>query len=150
MDKSFTKEELYGALLKLKPGKSPGIDGLPMEFYVTFWDVIGNEFFQLVNSCQKDMLMSKSMQTAILTLLYKKGEKTNLNNWRPISLLCADYKIIAKALSIRLKNLLHILISSDQTCSVPNRNIFSNLRLTRDVMKYARDKGIQAVLVNLD
>ena len=43
-----------------------------------------------------------------------------------------------------------MLISSDQTCCVPNRNIYSNLRLTRDVMRYARDKGIQAVLINLD
>ena len=150
LDKDFSKEELFSALLKLKAKKSPGIDGLPMEFYVIFWPIIGDEFTELVKSCQSDLVMSKSMQTAVLALLYKKGDKKDLNNWRPISLLCADYKIIAKALSMRLQKLLHVLVSPDQTCGIPSRNIYSNLRLTRDVMRYARDKGIQAILVNLD
>ena len=90
------------------------------------------------------------MRTAILTLLFKKRDRKELSNWRPISLLCADYKIIATALARRLKVLLHVLISPVETCCIPNRNIFANLRLTKDIMIYAREINIQAVLLNLD
>ena len=142
--------ELFKALLKMKPGKSPGIDGLPMEFYMVFWPEIKDEFLELVNECHDKLIMSKTMRTAVLSLLFKKGDKKLLKNWRPVSLLCVDYKIIAAALSLRLKCALRFLISTDQTCSIPGRTILSNLRLTRDIMSYARNKKLEGVILNLD
>ena len=142
--------ELFKALLKMKPGKSPGIDGLPMEFYMVFWPEIKDEFLELVNECHDKLIMSKTMRTAVLSLLFKKGDKKLLKNWRPVSLLCVDYKIIAAALSLRLKCALRFLISTDQTCSIPGRTILSNLRLTRDIMSYARNEKLEGVVLNLD
>jgi hypothetical protein len=49
----------------------------------------------------------------VRTLLFKKGEKTDLKNYRPLSLLCTDYKIIAKALANRTKSILSTLIHDD-------------------------------------
>ena len=51
--------------------------------------------------------------------------KKNFKNWRPISLLCSDYKILTKILSNRLKPVLEHSISIEQTCGIPNRSIFS-------------------------
>ena len=150
LDRVFTKEELFRALMKLKLGKSPGIDGLPVEFYILFWPTIQDDFLEVVSTSYNNALLSKSMRTAILTLIFKKGDKKQLKNWRPISLLCADYKIIASALAQRLKQLLVNLTSPDQTCGVPKRSISSNLRLTRDIIKYTKDKNIEAVILNLD
>ena len=48
--------------------------------------------------------------------------KLNLNNWRPNSLLNIDYKIVTKCLANRLRNVLHVIINPDQTCSVPGRS----------------------------
>ena len=150
LDKPLLQTELFKALTKMKPGKSPGIDGLPMEFYMVFWPEIKDDFYELVRECHEQMLMSKTMRTAIISLLFKKGNKKLLQNWRPVSLLCVDYKIIAAALSIRLKHKLRYLISHDQTCSIPTRSILSNLRLTRDIMSYARNKNLEGVILNLD
>ena len=58
----------------------------------------------------------------------------DLSNWRPISLLCVDYKILAKVLSIRLKNILPEIIEDDQTCGIINRSIFQNLLQVRDII----------------
>ena len=47
-----------------------------------------------------------------------------LKYWRPISLLCTDYKILTKILANRLKQVLPDIISQEQNCSIPDRTIF--------------------------
>ena len=49
----------------------------------------------------------------------KKGDRKNLKNWRPISLLNVDYKICSKVLSLRLSKVLEFIVDPEQTCSVP-------------------------------
>jgi len=85
-----------------------------------------------------------------LKLLYKKAERDNLANWRPISLLCTDYKIITKTLANRLQLVLHEIICEDQTCGIPTRSIFSNLRLYRNIIAHAQEKRLKAFLISLD
>lgn len=76
------------------------------------------------------------MRQSITRLLYKKDDKRDLKNWRPISLLNVDYKICSKALAIRLSKVLSTITHPDQTCSVPGQSIFDNLILLRDVLDY--------------
>ena len=94
--------------------------------------------------------MTKTQQEAVLKLLYKKDEKDDLKNWRPISLLCADYKIITKTLANRLKIALNDIISQDQTCGIPGRSIFSTLSLYRNIISHANQKHIQGYIIALD
>ncbi len=146
----FTKEELHAALSSMKSCKSPGNDGLPMEFYVSFWDIIGNDFTDLVNFFLQDGYLSESMRLAIISLIFKSGDKLECKNWRPISLLNVDYKIIAKAMANRLKILLPFVTNPDQTCSVPDRSIFDNLYLVRDAFEYMKQKELSCGVLKLD
>ena len=73
-----------------------------------------------------------------------------VKNWRPISLLCSDYKILTKALSIRLRSIISTIIHEDQTCSIPNRQIFDNIHLLRDSIFYANDTDTPLGIVALD
>ena len=59
---------------------------------------------------------------------YKRGDRLEMKNWRPITLLCVDYKIVAKAIANRLLQVLQFLIHTDQSCSVPGRNPTHNER----------------------
>ena len=72
----------------------------------------------------------------MISLIYKGGEKSNLKNWRPISLLCSDYKILAKILTNRLKNILPEVISKEQTGGIIGRKITQNLMSYRNVIEY--------------
>ena len=75
-----------------------------MEFYLTFWPIIRNDFKELINHIffEKSKL-PESMKTAIISMIPKKDPNdTDIAKWRPISLLCVDYKIITKALTNRL------------------------------------------------
>ena len=73
-----------------------------------------------------------------------------LKNWRPISLLNVDYKILSKALTTRLSRVLSSIIREDQTCSIPGRTIFDNLALFRDTLDYISVTDETGILVNLD
>ncbi|CDQ99049.1 unnamed protein product, partial [Oncorhynchus mykiss] len=63
------------------------------------------------------------MVVGVLSLLYKKGEVTDLSNWRPLTMLCVDYKLLAKVLADRLRTALPYVVHEDQTCGVEGRSI---------------------------
>ena len=63
------------------------------------------------------MLISTSQRQAIIKLIEKKiRDKRFIKNWRPVSLLNIDSKIISEALSEKLKEVLPDLISSQHKC----------------------------------
>ena len=83
-------------------------------------------------------------------VIFKKGDRKNLKNWRPISLLNVDYKICSKVLSLRLSKVLEFIVDPDQTCSVPGRKITSNLHILRDVLDYIDRTNETGILISLD
>lgn len=64
---------------------------------------------------------------AVLSLLPKKGDVGPFTNWRPVALLCSDYKIFSKCLANRLKLVLDSVFRNDQTYCIPGRSIIDNL-----------------------
>ena len=108
--------------------KSPGKDGIPIEFYLTFWPILNKEFNKLHILCKKKL--PDSMKTAIISMIPKKDPNgTDIAKWRSISLLCVDYKIIAKTLTNRLLPTLEEIISIEQSAAVPNRTRYNNFLL---------------------
>lgn len=63
------------------------------------------------------------MGLSIITLLFKKGERTQIGNYRPISLLNSDYKILAKILANRLKRVIGTVVNVNQAYGIPGRDI---------------------------
>lgn len=98
----ITFEEAAAAVKQMADDKSPGSDGLPAEFYKMYFQTVGPSFIQAINSGIREL--SPSQRFGYITLLCKNEEKSSdLNNWRPISLLNTDYKILSKTLCNRLK-----------------------------------------------
>ena len=106
--------ECFAPMQQSKSGKSPGMDGLPLEFYRTFWRVLEEDFVLVANEILQFGRHSGSQQKGVIRLFYKRGDCRDLANWHPISLLNADYKIITndKALANRLKLVLPNIIHS--------------------------------------
>ena len=84
-------------------------------------------------------------------MIPKQTEKLkSLKYWRPIFLLCTDYKILTKILASRLKQVLPDIISKEQNCSVLQQTIFNNLLLIRDLIKYQKEKTNKFYLLQVD
>ena len=135
-ESEFFDGECLAALKTLRNGKTPGSDGLPKEFYLCFWDILKDDFVEMLNHSLADGRMPDSLRQAIITLLFKKDDPELLKNWRPISLLNVDYKILTKVLVNRLKPLMSTVVHSDQCCSVPGRSSDDNETISRDITDY--------------
>lgn len=71
----------------------------------------------------------------VITLMPKKDRNLLLlKNWRSLTLLNVDYKIVAKALANRIKKVLPLIIDDDQTGFMSGRSIYSNIRKSMEVM----------------
>ncbi|CAM2104908.1 unnamed protein product [Caretta caretta] len=90
------------------------------------------------------------VQASRARLLPKKGDLRDLRNWCPVSLLSMDYKVAAKAISLRLGSVLVDVIHPDQTYTVPHRIIFDNLYLVRDLLELECREGLSFALLSLD
>ena len=150
-DNDISIKECHDALLTFKFNKSPGNDGLTSEFYKSFWETISNDLIQCINDIKKFGSLTHSKKQAVITLIEKKGkDRLFLKNWRPISLLNVDYKIITKVLAIRLKQVLPEIIHSDQTAYIKDRNITDTLRKLIDIIDYTKANYIQGILIAVD
>ncbi len=76
--------ELHKAVQSMESGRVPGIDGIPVDFYKCFWEEIGEDLLEVLNGSLDEGLLPLSCRRAVLTLLPKKGDLTDIKNWRPV------------------------------------------------------------------
>ena len=143
-------DECFAALQGMENNKTPGLDGLPKEFYVRFWSVLGHELVDVLNFCYQSGVLSVSQRRGVISLVHKKGPRYLCKNWRPISLLCTDFKIASRSIARRLRSVIASVISPDQTCSVPDRFIGENVRLLSDSIDYANSTNTPLALLSFD
>jgi exonuclease III len=148
----ITGEEVWLALKDMKNNKSPGPDGLPAEFYKSFFPIIGPTFVKLLNNLiDSNDVLTESQRLSYITLLCKdKNKAEDLSSWRPISLLNTDYKILSKVILNRIKKVAGEIIHPNQTCAIPGRNLNDNLHLLRNVTDYSNDHNFNLFLVTFD
>ena len=149
INKEVELSECKRVLNSVECNKSPGIDGLPYEFYQTFWDLIKNEFIRVIAIMKNTLVLSESQNLAVITLQPKDGDTKKLVNWRPISLMCCDYKILSKIIANRLRFIIPDAISEEQFCC-PGRTIVDNNILLRDVIYYSNEQNLQGAVLSLD
>ena len=100
-----------------------------------FWEEIGDDVVQSINSAFDKGELSICQKRGIITLLPKKDKPTDvLNNLRPVTLLNVDYKIATKVIANRLAKVLPDITCLNQTGYVKNRYIGENVRLIADII----------------
>lgn len=146
----LSQDECFTALQGMAHNKAPGSDGLPMEFYVKFWHVLGADLVLTLNSSFSTGSLSLSQRRGLITLSFKKRDCLDPKNWRPIMLLNVDYKIASRALAGRLRQVIHAVVVPDHSCGVPGRYIGENVAFLRDVVHFAPSSDVPAAILSLD
>ena len=150
-EKELSESEILKSVKSMKNGKSPGTCGLTSEWYKFFWVDIKDLLTASINFNLSRGILSLEQRRGILTLIPKKDkDRLYLKNWRPLTLLNTDYKIIAKSLSNRLTKILPFIIEDDQTGYVSGRFIGCNIRLIEDILSHTTKLNIAGILLTID
>jgi hypothetical protein len=142
--------ELQTALGEMCMEKSPGPDGVVLEFYREFWKLIGPEFLEIIKTSIHNGRLPPGVTTGMLALLHKGGLRTALSNWRSITLLNLSYKIYTKALQLCLQPVLMEIVSWEQSAFLPLRFILDNILLTQETIAWAEQSGQDLLFLKLD
>ena len=150
-DNPITIEECSKALKLLPNNKSPGSDGFTTNFYKFFWKDLKDLLFESYQSSFETKQLTTFQRMGILNLLPKKDKDLRyLANWRPVSLLNTDYKILTKLLALRLQKVIPVIINSDQVGYIKKRYIGENVRIISDILQYADLENIEAYITQID
>ena len=112
----ITSEECQKVLKTFPSAKTPGNDGIPIEFYNAFWPLHSDILIDSFNEAFMKKGMSPSQRQAVITLIEKQDkDRKFLENWRPISLTNVGAKIASKVVATRIVKVLPEIIHSNQT-----------------------------------
>ena len=145
-----SESECHKVLNNMKDNKSPGFDGIPSEFYKFFWEYIKGPYLDMINECWNLEKLPISMKTAIISLIHKSSKRDNLNNYRPISLMNTDYKIVAFVFASRMQKVICKIVDPDQCAYIKKRYIGCNIRNLIDIYEYCEAENEEGALLNID
>ena len=162
--KYLKEEEISQAIKDLPDGKAPGIDGIPREL----WKTLQNHYeedtranrpaFNIIkilttvyNDIERHGLESSiSFPKGWMCPLYKKGDTAEISNYRPITILNTDYKIMTRALTTRLTAAVPSLIHKDQAGFMKGRKIEDQTELVRLMLDKCKADEENGVIICLD
>ena len=108
LDKEITNSEIQQALDKQKNGKASGIDEISPELLKLAKPKILTYLSKLFNTIYTKSYFPKEWATSIIIPIHKKGNKSIMDNYRGISLLCLTSKVFTAILNTRLYNWLEV------------------------------------------
>lgn len=130
--------------------KAPGYDGFNLGFIKKMWGVVGEDFIKMIVDFFENGTLPKAVNTTWVTLIPKIGGAKELKDFRPISMVGCIYKIIAKILAIRIKNVMPLLIGETQSAFVKERQILDGALIANENVHWAKKSKKDIVLLKLD
>ena len=146
----ITKEEIKHALWQLAPNKATGTQGIPPEFIHKFWPELHGILTQVIQTSSHDGLCINESR-GIISLVEKSGkDELLIKNWRPLSLLNTDYKILSKLLAVRLNKVIPRIIHNDQSGFIKNRGLTDNIMNLLSLIELCETENIPVLLISFD
>lgn len=94
LERPLSVHELYSAVQGMANGLAPGIDGIPIDFYKSFWSAIGANLLAVPNESLAEGQLPLNCRMAVFTVLPKRESKKGC---RPVAVLCVDSNVLSKA-----------------------------------------------------
>jgi exonuclease III len=150
LDNNISLQELDEAVKESKSKTACGPDGFSNCFIKKFWHLFRVPLCNYANTCFQSGRLTDNFRTASVRLIPKKGDKSNIKNWRPISLLNCFYKTISRAVNNRLKKITDFITSRAQKGFTSSRFIHEVLINVASNIAHCNFNNISGAIVSID
>lgn len=141
LDRTVTAAEVSAIIKTLPKHKAPGPDGMPYELFQKLEHLFAEMLARLAEAILHGNQAQVNRPTfckALIILLPKKGDLAECSNWRPISLINSDYKVLMALLTARLGSVIGSIVGEHQTGFIPGRSIFHSILATKAALERNR------------
>ena len=104
-------------------------------------ETVRSELLLLLNHMFLDIHISRRQKHRIIVCLPKSTSPRTLEDYRPISLLTTEYKLLARILARRLRHILADQLQNSHFCGVSGNSIQDGISCVRDVLAHAEATG---------
>jgi exonuclease III len=153
-------EEVEAVMGSWENGRSPGSSGLNYELFkayndkkfgsMTLTDVLTVWVTLLVENTKYGLTMPERNARGYIALMYKKGDPYELKNYRPLSLINVQYKLLTKIIHERLIEPFQACIGPHQSGFMPGRSIFDNIKEVQCMIDVAKQRKEPLFIAFLD
>jgi hypothetical protein len=127
---------------KSREKKAPGRDEISSGFFQINWEVMKEDLLKLFSAMFFDRKLTAQQKRGVIVLILKTTNPVSPADYRPITLLNNDYKIMALIIASRLQPVLVDLLHPSQYCDVPGRTIFDTVATVRDAIAHAERANV--------
>lgn len=149
-------EEVPEVMKSLKLGSAPGLDGFSSSYFKKFGNTLAPSLTRLFNSLQEGNPIESDLNRAFISVILKSGKDgSDVNNYRPISLINNDIKIMTKILANRMSDFIAKYIHKDQAGFIPGSQGLDQVRRAINIISLLNSNWVggapqEGFLVSID
>ncbi|GKV10568.1 hypothetical protein SLEP1_g21912 [Rubroshorea leprosula] len=147
---NFTEEEVKKAVWDCGVTKAPSPDGFNFQFIREMWEVLKEDIMGFIQEFHENGKLVRGLNESFIVLIPKKENPLELEDFRPISLIGAMYKILTKILTNRLSRVMQEIIGEQQTAFVKGRQLMDGVVVANEVIHEVRRKRKSSFVFKID
>jgi len=150
LEEPIEMEELRRAIRKGTPNKAPGQDGISLDFFKKTIYIIQRDLLTIMNNMYIGGEITDNQKHGILVCIRKTTHPNRTEDYRPLTLLNTDYKLLARIITNRLRSRMPHVLQQSQFCGINEGTVFEAVATVRNSVAYANAARTPMCVVTID